>query len=293
MIEHIIEISETAVHLRLRNSLAVFVSSNGEERTCPLDEIGCLLVSNPAVSITGALLAALAEHGCMVVVSNEKYIPVAMHLPINGNCIQTERFRAQINVDKPLNKQLWKSIVKAKICGQARFLQELEKKESEQLFKMSEKVKSGDVENIEGQAARIYWKALFGPDFIRNREADDANVLLNYGYAILRSMAARACCASGLHPTLGINHHNKYDAYCLADDIMEPFRSFVDKAVYELNPLNISMPLGRNVRKKLLEVLLAKVPSKKKNCVLSDLVISVAQQVMQSYLTGQNCLAFD
>ena len=152
---------------------------------------------------------------------------------------------------------------------------------------------SGDLENIEGQAARLYWKHLYGESFKRNRDADDANLLLNYGDSILRAMTARACCAVGLHPTIGINHHNRYNAFCLADDIMEPFRPVVDRIVYNINPKNDDVSLDKETRKKLLAIPLEKVATADGKFALNDHLNTIASRLMKSILGGKNCLSFD
>lgn len=170
----------------------------------------------------------------MVVTSDARHQPTGMLLPLAANTLQTERFAAQAALNQPLRKQLWKQVVQAKIRWQAKVLHDITGSDA-LLTGLVRKVRSGDPENVEAQAARRYWSRLFPEGgFKRDRDAVDQNRYLNYGYAILRALTARSLCAAGLHPSLGIHHSNRYNAYCLADDFMEPFRPFVDLRVYRL-----------------------------------------------------------
>jgi CRISPR-associated protein Cas1 len=194
-------------------------------------------------------------------------MPVGLLLPLVGNTIQNERFTAQIEASLPLKKQLWQQTVQAKIENQAAVLKKCRGAEVRNMLKWAEEVRSGDVDNMEARAAVYYWSNLF-TNFKRHREGDPPNNLLNYGYAILRAVVARALVASGLLPTLGIHHHNRYNAYCLADDIMEPYRPFVDKLVVEIvdvvalratpqcAPLQCATPLPLDLTKEIKTQLL-------------------------------------
>ena len=291
MTSRILEIADTAAKLHLDNHLLVALFPDGNKVTMPVEEIGCLVLANPAVSITGALLASLAQQGCAVVVSNDRRLPIAMQMPLQGNCVQTERFHAQLSASIPLKKQLWKTIVKAKVSNQAKLLNKLYNNDYG-LLKLNETVRSGDPDNIEAQAARIYWSKLFGQPFKRDREADDANLMLNYGYSILRAMVARACCSAGLHPTLGISHHNRYDAFCLADDLMEPFRPIIDCVVHKENPCNLPMELTRENRQKILLSLMEKQLMDGEMHPLPYILELRASQLVRSYESGENLLSF-
>ena len=292
MIERIIEIAETAAYLSLENELLKIRLPDGQSTTIPVAEIQCLVLSNPALSITGALLSALSEKGASVVICGNNRLPTAMQLPLNGNYIQNEKFRAQTAASLPLCKRLWQTVIKEKIRQQGKLLLELHGNDAG-LFSLAEKVNSGDTENVEGRAAVIYWKNLFNVPFQRNRSFPDNNLLLNYGYAILRAMTARACCAAGLHPTIGINHHNRYNAYCLADDLMEPFRPVVDKAVYRLNPeKSLIGELSSPLRKALLEALLEKQETSRGKWQIAELLKLYAAQVADSFVTGEMNLKY-
>ncbi len=287
MTDRIIEIADTAAYLSLENQLLKIQFPDRQTTTVPVSEIQCLILANPAVKITGALLSHLADAGAIVVVSGPNRLPTAMQLPLNGNYIQNERFRAQVSASQPLNKRLWQLIVKEKIKSQGSLLKSRCGNDFN-LLKLSSMVNSGDTENLEGRAAVVYWKNLFNKPFLRERENHDNNLLLNYGYAILRAMAARACCGAGLHPTLGINHHNRYNPYCLADDMMEPYRYLIDRAVVKINPENIPVEeLNREMRKALLEALMEKIPSASGLCYLSDILRHNAVQIAESFQTGE------
>jgi CRISPR-associated protein Cas1 len=203
-----------------------------EEVTLPLTDVAALIVSHPQVSYTHAVLAGLAEAGAIFVACNPKHMPAAMLLPLASHSTQTERFGQQAALSQPARKQIWQQIVRAKILAQARLLDERAGRDFG-LLPMGSRVRSGDAGNLESQAARIYWPALFG-DFHRDPEGEGVNACLNYGYALLRAVIARALCGAGLHPSLGVHHHNRYDAFCLADDLMEPFRPLVDRVVARL-----------------------------------------------------------
>lgn len=232
--DRIIDISSDPARLHVKNDQLMIERENQPTATVPLAEIASLVVSNPRVSYTHSVLAGLAKCGAALVVCDEKFLPVGMLLPLVGHFTQSERFAAQAAAPEPVCKQLWKQIVSAKVRAQGETLKRL-RGDDQRLIEMSKRVKSGDPENIEAIASRKYWPAIFNdPDFRRDRDAEDQNRFLNYGYAVLRAIVARAICGSGLHPSLGVHHHNRYDAFCLADDLMEPFRPLVDIAAVKL-----------------------------------------------------------
>jgi len=199
-----------------------------------LEDIGVVLLDHPQITLTHALMAALLERNVALISCDEKHLPVGLMLPLDGNTIQTERFRSQIDASEPLKKNLWAQTVKAKIENQAKVLQ-LAGIDNKRLLALLPLIQSGDPDNVEGRAASVYWKLLFEDlPFVRDRFGLMPNAHLNYGYAILRAIVARALVGSGLLPTLGIHHSNKYNAYCLADDVMEPYRPFVDWMVYNM-----------------------------------------------------------
>ncbi len=206
-------------------------------RTIPVEDIGVVVLDNRQITLTHGLLEALLENNCSVVTCDSRSMPVGLMLPLCGNTVQSERFRDQLDASVPLRKQLWQQTVKAKIDNQAAILAACAGAETGCMRRWSADVRSGDPDNLEGRAAAYYWKSLFAgvpglSDFTRDRQGIPPNNLLNYGYAILRAVIARSLVSSGLLPTLGIHHHNRYNAYCLADDVMEPYRPLVDSLVF-------------------------------------------------------------
>lgn len=211
-------------------------TTKNEERTIPIEDIGVVVLDNQRITFTSGLMEALLDNNCAVITCDSRHMPVGLLLPLYGNTTQTERFRNQIDASQPLKKQLWQQTVRQKIFNQASVLNRNTGCVVKNMQVWANDVKSGDPENLEGRAAAFYWKNLFPEkaDFTRGREGDAPNNLLDYGYAILRACIARALVGSGLLPTLGIHHHNRYNAYCLADDIMEPYRPFVDDLVINI-----------------------------------------------------------
>ncbi len=207
------------------------------EVTKPIEDIGVVVLDNKQITITSGVMEALLENNSAVITCDSRSMPVGLMLPLYGNTTQSERFRHQIEASLPLKKQLWQQTIQCKINNQASVLHALRGEEVRCMRVWAKDVRSGDVENMEGRAAAYYWKYLFGQHidgFTRDRDGVPPNNLLNYGYAILRAVVARALVTSGLLPTLGIHHHNRYNAYCLADDIMEPYRPYVDELIYNL-----------------------------------------------------------
>jgi CRISPR-associated protein Cas1 len=207
--------------------------TDGEIKTVPVEDIAFIVLDHPQISLSMPLTEALVDNNVAVVYCNSKHHPQAMLLNLDGNHVQNEMFRNQINASQPLKKALWKQTIECKIANQAMLLKLLDKN-SLDIKRLSGMVKSGDSDNREGTAARLYWPRLMGKGFLRDRYGNPPNQLLNYGYIILRAAVARALVGSGLLPTLGIHHHSRYNAYCLADDIMEPYRPFVDRQVYRM-----------------------------------------------------------
>ena len=229
--------------------------------TRPIEDIGIIILDNKQITLTQGLLEALLENNCAVITCDSHRMPVGLMLPLCGNTIQSERFQCQISASQPLRKQLWQQTVKAKIENQARVLSVCSQVEVGCMRRWSEDVKSGDTGNLEARAAAYYWKNFFSPipglkDFTRDRDGMPPNNMLNYGYAILRAVVARALVSSGMLPTLGIHHHNRYNAYCLADDIMEPFRPYVDELVFGIvrDHADENLELTQEVKARLLTI---------------------------------------
>lgn len=212
----------------------------------PIEDIGVIVLDNKQITLSHAVMDALLQNNAAIITCNDQHMPSGMYLNLDGNYTQTEKFKAQLEASEPLKKQLWQQTVSAKLKNQSKLLQLLSQqpyptKRQEQLqeaarwlMNFSREVKSGDADNHEARGAAIYWQNFFSPEmnFRRDRFGEPPNHLLNYGYSILRGVIARGLVASGALPTLGIFHRNKYNAYCLADDIMEPYRPYVDQIVY-------------------------------------------------------------
>ena len=223
----------------------------------PIEDIGVVVLDNKQITITQGALSALLDNNVAVISCDEHRMPAGLMLPLEGNTTQSERFKHQIDASLPLKKQLWQQTIQAKITNQAAVLREQRGLACGNMEAWAKQVKSGDSDNLEGRAAAFSWQNLFGhiDGFNRDREGVQPNNLLNYGYAILRAVVARSLVGSGLLPTLGIHHHNRYNAYCLADDIMEPYRPYVDKLVTEIVDSGIDCStLTTELKGKLLSI---------------------------------------
>lgn len=257
------------------------------EITKPIEDIGIVVLDNKQITITQGLLEALLENNSAVITCDNRSMPVGLMLPLCGNSVQSERFRDQIDASLPLKKQLWQQTIKAKIRNQAAILTHWTSKETGCMRRWESDVKSGDPDNLEGRAAAYYWKTLFSnfdklKDFTRDRDGIYPNNLLNYGYAVLRAVVARALVSSGMLPTLGIHHHNRYNAYCLADDIIEPYRPYVDEIVFSIVKEfgGEEQDLTKNIKAKLLSIPTTEVIINGKH---SPLMVAVSQTTASLY----------
>ena len=253
------------------------------EVTRPIEDIGVVVLDNKQITITQGALEAMLENNCAVITCDSNHMPVGLLLPLVGNTTQNERFREQLDASLPLRKQLWQQTMQQKIKNQAAVLNLCSNAETKCMQAWANDVRSGDPDNYEARAAVYYWKNLFGhiPRFIREREGVAPNNLLNYGYAILRAVVARSLVASGLLPTLGIHHHNKYNAYCLADDIMEPYRPYVDRLVYDITEqYGVDVELSKEIKSELLSIPTLDIVIGGKR---SPLMVGVAQTTASLY----------
>ncbi|MCL2624435.1 MAG: type II CRISPR-associated endonuclease Cas1 [Planctomycetaceae bacterium] len=234
MSHQILDFSQNFSRLRVKLKQLI-IQNEFHPSSVPLEDIAVVLVSHPQVTFSQAVLEGLAEHGAVLIACDRKSLPVGMYLPLVGHHLATKRLRIQVSASVPLQKRAWQQIVQAKIFAQASVLRTCLSNDFG-LEMMSREVKSGDPENREAQAAKRYWSKLFGHiDFRRRPDGNDpVNVRLNFGYGVLRGIVARAICASGFHPSIGLHHHNQYNNYCLADDLMEPFRPIIDHIVYTM-----------------------------------------------------------
>ncbi|MGQ9505491.1 MAG: type II CRISPR-associated endonuclease Cas1 [Thermogutta sp.] len=234
MINHVIDLATKPARLSVRHCQLVIDVPDGAETTIPLAEVAVLVVGHPQVAMTQPVLARLAEAGGVCVVCDGKSRPVGTMFPLAQHHAQTERLTAQARAPLALRQRLWRQIVRNKIESQAAVLRTLYHDDFG-LQQLVRRVRSNDASNVEGMASRRYWRRLFqDPSFRRKPDREDQNRFLNYGYAILRAVTARAIVGTGLHPSLGIHHHHRYNPFCLADDLMEPFRPRVDLLVVQL-----------------------------------------------------------
>lgn len=250
--------------LRLNQLVVKLPSSDADDgkesqvtKTIPIEDVGVVVLDNRQITVTQGLLDALLDNSCAVITCDSSHLPVGLMLPLSGHTVQNERFRSQIEVSLPLRKQLWQQTIQCKIANQESALFYSTGTHHDNMLVWSRQVKSGDSDNLEARAAAYYWKSFFpeNPGFIRGQFEDAPNNLLNYGYAVLRAIVARALVMSGLLPTFGIHHHNRYNAYCLADDIMEPYRPYVDEVVLDIvRDFGAACSLTTEIKTRLLSI---------------------------------------
>jgi CRISPR-associated protein Cas1 len=252
------------------------------EKTIPIEDIGFVVIENQKIYLSIPALNKLIDNNVAVIFCDAKHMPSSMLLNLNGHHTQQELFGTQIKASEPLKKQLWRQIIKKKIKNQAHHLKKLEKPFEVLEFHES-KVLSGDTDNREGAAAAHYWKHLFDFNFKRERYGDYPNPFLNYGYILLRAAVARSLAASGLLCTLGIHHHNKYNAFCLADDVMEPYRPLVDAKVMQIMKDFKENELTTDIKMALLSVLTETVYFKTTKSPLMVALSRTASSLQQCY----------
>lgn len=281
-----------AVNLTLKNRQLVisFKEIEREPTSVPIEDVGCVIIENQRVSITIPLLNALTDNNVQVVLCNEHFMPNSMLLNLDNNITQGETLRNQMAASEPLKKQMWKQIVEAKIKNQSRLLDKTAHNGAI-LRPYYQNVKSGDTDNREGIAARLYFQELFGNDFIRDRQMPGINALLNYGYTILRAAVSRSLVASGLFPAIGIYHHHRSNAFPLADDMMEPYRPYVDEIVYEMACEDM-MVLNQTAKTKLINVLYVDSEFEKVTRPLSVGLSLSSASLVKCYAKEQNTLNF-
>lgn len=284
MNNRVIEISSAGYYLSYKNKQLVISSKNDFVATVPVEDLSAVILDHPQCTITQTCLMRLVEAQVAVIVSDDSHMPIGMNLLLDGNSIQNERFRCQVQQKKPKLKRIWQQLIVSKVSLQGKILSDLHSNDGG-LLALSKKVKSGDPDNIEAQAARRYWTRLFpNSGFKRDRNALDQNTFLNYLYSVLRALTARHLVAAGLHPSLGLHHHNKYNAFALADDIMEPFRPYVDLHVWEVTQIiSPQNKLNANVRQSLLEWLQKKVMVENEQVSIQYAIQKTAQSLWQCY----------
>lgn len=231
--QRIVDLSSDGLHIAVNRGFLTVSKKHEEQGRIALDDIGGVVAHAHGLTWSNNAFARLSERSIPVILCAQNHAPIACVWPLDGHHLQGARLNAQVDMSRPLAKRLWKSIVIAKVRMQGAVLASIGA-DSGAFDMLARKVKSGDPENVEAQAARRYWKALMGEGFRRDRDANDANTLLNYGYTVLRAVISRAICAAGLHPAIGLHHANRGNAFALADDLMEPYRPFVDRTVVNL-----------------------------------------------------------
>lgn len=239
MIKRTVEISTPGCYVHTKDEQLVIEKDGFKVGSVPIEDLGVLILDSPQLLITSSVMRSLAEQNVSVIFTDSRHLPSSLTIPFSAHSIQTKVLNSQVAISLPVKKRLWSSVISAKIANQASSLK-LCGKDGTALKEIANRVKSGDSENLEAFAAKLYWKKLFGDDFRRDRDAGDHNMLLNYGYAVIRAATARAIVGTGLHPGLGINHKNQYNPLPLADDLVEPLRPFVDVRVYSI--LNEMLP---------------------------------------------------
>lgn len=285
MTDRILDLSDSPAYLHISNHLLIVERDGFDKVSIPLPDLAAVVVSHPQVRYSQAVLSELAAAGVAFVTCDRAHLPVGMLIPLAGHSTQVERFHRQAAAPLPLKKRLWQQIIKAKIHAQSRALLQLHGQDHG-LAAMAPKVRSGDPQNLEAQASRKYWPALFADSaFRRDREAEDQNRLLNYGYGVLRAIIARALCAAGLHPSLGLHHHNRYNALCLVDDLMEPFRPVVDVSVARFVQIHGSQsPMNTQAKYFMLAALTGRFERDGEKRTLFDLSSRAAQSLASVFM---------
>jgi len=290
MIDRIVEIA-TPARLSVRDAQLVIERPQVDQLTLPfttpVNEIAVLLLAHPQISLSQAVLSRIAEAGGSVITIDGKFLPASMLLPVQSHFIQTERFAHQMELSVPTRKRLWQQIVRAKIKAQGELLRELHGSD-QGLIALSARVRSGDQGNLEAQAARRYWQHLFpGKPFRRGSDEVDQNRHLDYGYTVLRAAVARALCAAGLHPSIGLQHSNRYNPFCLAADVMEPFRPLIDRCVAQwIAREDATAPLDSRTKSWLIGAVTARYIYEREDRTLFDILLRVANSLAKC-ITGE------
>lgn len=286
--DRVVEIERPDVFVRVADERLRIEENRRLIGEVPLTDLSTLVLSTPRATISRAVLDAVVRHGGSVVVCNGEHHPTAMLLPLVGHHHQTQRMHAQASASKPTLKRLWKQIVRAKVLAQAANLT-AHRDTDAGLTEIARKVRSGDAANVEGWAAQRYWPKLMGKDFRRRPDGPPPNPLLNYGYAVLRAGTARAIAAAGLHPALGLHHHARGNPYCLADDLMEPFRPLVDALVVSCEARMSKRP-GPRARGTVAGVLACRVPLEGEDRSVSDCLQRLTVSLAAVFLGERDAL---
>lgn len=288
MLGRIVEVSNDKRHLSVYRGF-MLVHSTGEDRQemgrVPLDDIAAVIVHAHGVTWSTNLVVALAERGAILLLCGNNHAPVAVCLPLDGHHAQNGRMRAQWEAGRPLAKQLWRRLVVAKIRWQGAALAATGKGH-EPFDLLARRVGSGDPDNVEAQAARRYWPLLMGEDFRRDRGADGANALLNYGYTVLRSLCARSVVAAGLHPSIGVHHANRGNPFALADDVIEPFRPLVDLLALRLLAAGTTT-VTPEAKRAFARLIALDLPGESGTTTLTNAITRLSQTLANAFQTGR------
>ena len=289
MLRQIVEIAQEGRFLSSKRGSISVAYQKDEEGLIPYDDVAVLMITARGAVFSKEVLTRLNESGGVAVLCGKNYAPVSYVLPHSTHYNYTGRLYDQIESSKPLRKQLWKCIVQNKILNQAKILAHYQRAEADHLVKLSDTITSGDKENREAHAARIYWPALFGSEFRRNVNKEGTNSLLNYGYGVLRGIVARAVCSAGLEPALGIHHNSRVNNLCLVDDLMEPFRPVFDIAAVELTNRE-EIELTPEVKKKIIQLTWLDLKTDKGNSPLIKSLEYMMQSLVDSFHQKKNVL---
>ena len=288
MIPNVVEIGSPDLYLSKSRGFLSIRDGKGGVNKLPLDSIGVLVITSHQATLSTALMNALSERGIIAVLCNQKHRPVSYLYPLEPHSGLTGRLYDQIAAGKPLKKRLWQCVVRAKISNQAWLLETHGRVEAKNLYRLSSEVISGDRENREAQAARVYWQALFGKEFRRLPRGEGINQFLDYGYGILRSAVLRAIAGSGLTPALGLAHHNRRNPFCLADDAMEPYRPLVDAQVFQIHSSDRVKSLSTPVKGYLAKILTLPVKTVKGHSPLARALAEMTQSLARCYANQKN-----
>lgn len=290
MIKRTIDISEQA-YLHIKNSQLCVDKQGKNVASIAIEDLGILILQHPAIVITQSVITQCQKNNAAILFCDERHLPISINLPLSGHSLHTKVLRDQISAKEPTRKRLWQQIVVHKIHQQAITIEQAGRS-PKFFYRLMDRVKSGDPDNYEAQAARQYWRLLMGENFRRNPYSDGANSLLNYGYTIFRAMAARALVRTGLHPALGLFHKNQYNGLCLADDVMEPFRPWVDWQVYQLIQRGINPAVTRETKEVMLQMLGEDVLFDSRKTPLMVAAQSVAAKLKQALIEKNQTLTY-
>jgi CRISPR-associated protein Cas1 len=289
VIGQVVEVVESDRHLSLEYGNMLVRAGGIVVGRVSLDSIQAVIVNPHGATLSAGILAELAERGIPVIISGRNFRPVATVVPLVGHHAIAQRIEAQVSASQPARKQAWKQIVRSKVSMQAMVLEQFGA-DAERLWRLEGEVRSGDPQNIEAQAARLYWPLLLGGDFRRNPDEPGLNALLNYGYAVVRAATARAITAAGLHPAIGVHHESAVDTMRLADDLMEPFRPLVDARVRAIAGSGEALEVVPRTKKMLVAILSTDVPTEAGTSPASVAMIRAARSLSEYFMGSRKKL---